>query len=157
MGVLWISHLSAAAHQDGEVLLLLCREPTTGRSLVLPPPVFTSEAIFRMRMMRVDCFTLEAKRGSFAKINSVFQSLPGSLKHKGWLRAVTHGQEAASRGLLICSPIWGVGTNGGVGRVPAGGRAEERLNIMTASTSWGEGWKTVILSCVLPYWQMELF
>lgn len=59
-------------------------------------------------------------------------------------------------GLLICSPIWGVGTSGGVGQVPAGGRVEERLN-MTASTSWGKGWKTVILSCVLPYWQTELF
>ena len=45
----------------------------------------------------------------------------------------------------------------GWGREHVGGGVEERLNIVTASTSLEKDWKTVILSYVLPYWQLELF
>lgn len=79
--------------------------------------VFILQDIFRKRKMCVDCFTLKARSSSFAKINSVFQSLPGSLKHKGWLRAMTHGQETASQGTPYLLPYLGCGNKrwGGAG------------------------------------------
>lgn len=101
--------------------------------------------------MCVNRFTLKVRRGSFAKINSRFQSLPGSLEHKGWLRAVTHHQEAARGGPPYLPPYLGCGKQrrGGVGRVRVSGRIEERLNIMTASTSLESNLETVIFSYVL--------
>lgn len=64
---------------------------------------------------------------------------------------MTHHQEAEGGALLICFHIWGVGTSRGVewGGVRVGGRIEERLNIMTASTSLESNLETVILSYVL--------
>lgn len=115
--ILWyfVAHFSAAETQDREG----SASAAQGQENIWPYSCCLHlSSYFQTKSQVCKSFLLKARIGGFAKINSGFQSLPGSLEHKGWLRAVTHHQEAARGGPPYLLSYLGCGSQqrGGVGR-----------------------------------------
>lgn len=155
LGILWLT-LVQLWPRTGRVLLLQCKDKKIfGHTLT----VCISAAIFRPKTMCVNRFTLKVRRGSFAKINSGFQSLPGSLEHKGWLRALTHHQEAGGGGespyllsYLGCGNQW----RGGVGRGSCWWENRGKVKHYDSFHFFGKQFGNSH-PFLCPSWQLELF
>lgn len=148
-GLSWyfVAHFSAAVPQEREGSISVAQEQEN----IWPYPCCLHlSSYFQPKNDVCKSFHPPSEKKQFSQNQQRFSKpsrFPGTQR---LTQRLTHHQEAARGGISLSAFISGVWEPAaGRGGVRVGGRIEERLNIMTASTSLESDLETVILSYVL--------